>query len=106
MFKVIGTDTYLQELDKWSKQDYNAAEKIPKKLAENPYVGKQLSYPFLREKKIGGRIEKNNVWCMSADLKFRKKTCDGSLVGTHVALVASISERTHMFASLNLWVSA
>jgi len=24
-------------------------------LAENPFVGNQLSYPFLREKKIGGR---------------------------------------------------
>jgi len=56
MFKVIGTDTYLRELQKWPRQDYDAAENIPKKLAENPYVGKQLSYPFLREKKIGGRI--------------------------------------------------
>ena len=55
MFKVIGTDTYLHELQRWPKQDYDAAKKIPKKLAENPYVGKQLSYPFLREKKIGGR---------------------------------------------------
>ena len=55
MFKVIGTDTYLRELQKWPKKDYDAAEKIPKKLAENPFVGKQLSYPFLREKKIEGR---------------------------------------------------
>ena len=55
MFKVIGTNTYLRELQQWPKHDYDAAEKIPKKLAENPYVGKQLSYPFLREKKVGGR---------------------------------------------------
>jgi mRNA-degrading endonuclease RelE of RelBE toxin-antitoxin system len=55
MFKVIGTDTYLRELQKWPKQDYDAATKISKKLVGNPYVGKQLSYPFLREKKIGGR---------------------------------------------------
>jgi len=55
MFKVIGTDTYLREIKKWPKQDYSAAEKIPPKLAENLYVGKQLSYPFLREKKIEGR---------------------------------------------------
>jgi hypothetical protein len=55
MFKVIGTHTYLREIQKWPKQDYVEAEKIPEKLAENPYTGKQLSYPFLREKKIGGR---------------------------------------------------
>ena len=55
MFKVIGTYTYLHELQKWPKQDHNAAEKISTKLAENPYVGKPLSYSFLREKKIGGR---------------------------------------------------
>ncbi|MDP3734626.1 MAG: hypothetical protein Q8R37_05345 [Nanoarchaeota archaeon] len=55
MFKVVGTNTYLRELQKWPKQDYEYAQKIPLKLAENPNVGKQLSYPFLREKKIGGR---------------------------------------------------
>ncbi len=52
MFKVIGTDTYLSELDTWSKSDKDAAEKIPGKLSQNPFVGKPLSYPFLREKKI------------------------------------------------------
>ncbi len=55
MFVVIGTETYLSELKKWPKQDQNAAVKIPNHLAENPYVGKPLSYAFLREKKIGGR---------------------------------------------------
>lgn len=55
MFIVIGTDTYLDELKKWSKSDQEAAAKIPQHLTDNPYVGKQLSYPFLREKKIGGR---------------------------------------------------
>ncbi len=55
MFEVVGTDTYLRELQKWPKQDFDFASKIPKKLAENPFVGKQLSYPFLREKKIGIR---------------------------------------------------
>ena len=55
MFVVIGTETYLQELNKWPKQEYEQATKIPQKLAESPFSGKQLSYPFLREKKIGGR---------------------------------------------------
>ncbi len=52
MFNVIGTDTYLIELEKWDKTDREAAEKLPHKLAENPYVGDQLSYPFLREKRV------------------------------------------------------
>ncbi len=55
MFIVIGTDTYLAELKKWPKTCQEAAEKIPRSLAENPYVGKPLGYPFLREKKISGR---------------------------------------------------
>jgi len=55
MFIVIGTDTYIKELEKWPKADQDAAIKIPSQLAENPYVGKPLGYPFLREKKIGGR---------------------------------------------------
>ena len=52
MFKVIGTNTYLKEIEKLTKADKEAAEKLPKKLAINPYVGNQLSYHFLREKKI------------------------------------------------------
>lgn len=55
MFTVIGTDTYLDELQKWSKSDQEAATKIPSHLKENPYVGRPLGYPYLREKKIGGR---------------------------------------------------
>jgi len=54
-FVIIGTETYQQELQEWPKAEREAAEKLPKKLAENPFVGKSLSYPFLREKKIGGR---------------------------------------------------
>jgi len=55
MFAVIGTDTYLDELKKWPKADQQVAAKIPSHLAENPYAGKPLGYPYLREKKIGGR---------------------------------------------------
>ena len=52
MFNVIGTNTYLTEIKKWTKTDREAAEKLPKKLAENPFVGDQLTYPFLREKRV------------------------------------------------------
>ncbi len=55
MFKVIGTETYLEELEKWSKTDKEAAEKLPVHLSENPLVGKPLGYPFLREKRVGGK---------------------------------------------------
>src|SRR3989338_1747666 len=52
MFKVIGTETYIKEIGKWPKADKEAAEKLPEKLAENPFTGAQLAYPFLREKRI------------------------------------------------------
>ncbi len=55
MFTVIGTDTYLGELEKWPRDVQEAATKIPSHLAENPYSGKPLGYPYLREKRIGGR---------------------------------------------------
>ena len=34
MFKVIGTDTYLEEIRKWSKVEIESAEKIPEQLKE------------------------------------------------------------------------
>jgi len=55
MFIVIGTDTYLKEIAKWPKDEREAAEKFPKKLTENPFVGDPLSYPFLREKRVRNR---------------------------------------------------
>lgn len=55
MFRVMGTDTYLRALTKWPKSDREAAEKLPPKLAEDPHVGQLLYFPFLREKRIGGR---------------------------------------------------
>ena len=66
MFKVIGTDTYLKEISKWSKPEIEAAEKIPKQLAENPFVGQQLRYAFLREKRIK---EKRVYYLVYEDLK-------------------------------------
>lgn len=52
MFIVIGTETYLKEISKLPKDYKEIAEKIPKKLAENPKLGTPLNYPFLREKRI------------------------------------------------------
>lgn len=52
MYRVIGTETYLEEINKWTKADQESAEKIPKKLAENPFVGDPLGSHFLREKRI------------------------------------------------------
>ena len=66
MFKVIGTDTYIAELNKWPRLDKEVAEKIPKQLAENPMVGKPLSYPFLREKRVN---EKRVYYLIYRDLE-------------------------------------
>ena len=55
MFAVIGTDTYLDELKKWPRDAQEAARRIPLHLAENPYSGKPLGYPYLREKRIDNR---------------------------------------------------
>ena len=52
MFKVIGTETYLEEIAKLGKSYRIAIEKIPKKLAINPLIGQKLGYPFLKERRI------------------------------------------------------
>ncbi|MDP3727822.1 MAG: hypothetical protein Q8R18_00040 [bacterium] len=54
-YRVIATQTYKDEKKKWDKADQIAAEKIEKKLAENPNVGDQCQYKFLREKRVGGQ---------------------------------------------------
>ena len=66
MFKVIGTDTYLKEIEDWPKDYKKFADKLPDKLAINPFVGDQLSYPFLREKRIK---EKRIYFLIYEDLK-------------------------------------
>ena len=52
MFNVIGTETYSNEVSKLPKAYREVAEKLPKKLKVNPFVGDPLGYPFLREKRI------------------------------------------------------
>jgi mRNA-degrading endonuclease RelE of RelBE toxin-antitoxin system len=51
-YKVFATDEYLKEILKWPKKYQEEAQKISKQLSKNPFVGKQLNYPFLREKRI------------------------------------------------------
>ena len=38
----IGTKTYQEELQKWPKAEKEAAEKLPKKLSENPFFHQQI----------------------------------------------------------------
>jgi len=66
MFNVIGTDTYLKEVDKWPNDYKEAAEKIPVKLADNPLIGDPLGYAFLRERRIR---EKRVYYLVYEDLK-------------------------------------
>lgn len=66
MFKVIGTNSYLREIGKLPKDYREAADKIPKKLADNPFSGKPLNYPFLRETRIK---EKRVYYLVYEDLK-------------------------------------
>lgn len=63
---VIGTETYLKELEKWDKSERYLAEKIPAKLTVNPRVGDHCGYPFLREKRIR---EKRVYYLIYDDLK-------------------------------------
>src|SRR3989338_7129257 len=66
MYIVIGTETYEEEIAKWTKSDREAAEKFPAKLSQNPYVGDHLGYKFLREKRIN---EKRVYYLIYDDLQ-------------------------------------
>ena len=66
MFNVIGTATYLEEISTLSKDYQEVAEKLPEKLAVNPFQGDPLGYPFLREKRIR---EKRIYYLIYEDLK-------------------------------------
>jgi len=66
MFTVIGTNTHLKEIGKWPRDYKEATDKIPLKLKENPFLGDQIRYPFLREKRIK---EKRIYYLVYEDLK-------------------------------------
>jgi len=65
-YTVIETDAYQKEVNKWDKSNREVADKVPDQLKENPYSGKQLSYNFLREKKIR---DKRIYYLIYEDLK-------------------------------------
>ena len=65
-FVVIWTETYRNKIDTWEISDREAAEKLPQQLRENPFVGKPLSYRFLREKRIN---EKRVYYLIYEDLR-------------------------------------
>ena len=51
-YKIFTTDEFDRRYKKLDKQLQQAISKEIDQLEENPFVGKQLSYPFFREKKI------------------------------------------------------
>jgi mRNA-degrading endonuclease RelE of RelBE toxin-antitoxin system len=55
MYEVFVTNEFEEKIERWDKKDRESVEKIYNQLTENPYVGDQISYPFLREKKISGK---------------------------------------------------
>jgi len=54
-FKVFRSATFEKEFSKLPKPDKESIQKFERKLVENPYLGKPLSYVFLREMKLGSR---------------------------------------------------
>jgi len=78
MFKVIRTNTYMNEIKNWPKQYKLSEDKLPLKLSLNPFSGSQLSFSFLREKRIR---EKRIYYLVYEDLKL-------------VLLVATSSKKT------------
>ena len=66
MYRVIGTNTYLDEISKWTKTDYEAAEKIPAKISANPFSGDSVGYKFFREQRVR---EKRVYYLIYDDLK-------------------------------------
>jgi len=54
-FKVLVTNSFLNEYKKLSFDEKRKIEKIIEQLKMNPFSGKPLGYKFFREKKIEGK---------------------------------------------------
>jgi mRNA-degrading endonuclease RelE of RelBE toxin-antitoxin system len=65
-YQVFTLDGFDKSLDKLNKDYQNQIDRILQQLKNNPYVGDQLRYPFLREKRIK---EKRVYWLVYDDLK-------------------------------------
>ncbi|MBI2043780.1 hypothetical protein HYT24_00245 [Candidatus Pacearchaeota archaeon] len=54
-YSVYTTETFDREIFKLSKADNDRIEKMFLQLRSNPYVGDQLRYKHLREKRLDGK---------------------------------------------------
>tara|TARA_Y100000310_G_scaffold340019_1_gene434486 strand:+ start:3318 stop:3632 length:315 start_codon:yes stop_codon:yes gene_type:complete len=51
-YRVYTTEPFDEEVEKLEKSEKERLEKLYPKLAENPFVGDQLQYKHLREKRL------------------------------------------------------
>jgi len=51
MYAVMGTDTFLENLESQNADYLDAVRKISDNLSKNPWSGKPLKYSFFREKR-------------------------------------------------------
>ncbi len=65
-YAVYTLNVFDEEMSKFSRNIQEQIEKVFLQLSENPYVGDQVQYPFLREKRIQ---EKRIFWLIYDDLK-------------------------------------
>lgn len=55
-YKVLRTSTFKKAIEKHlTSTEKHQLERIFDQLAENPFCGDQIRYPFFREKRIGGK---------------------------------------------------
>ena len=66
MYKVYNTTRFDKELSKLSLEEQKRIQSIYTQLRDNPYVGDQLRYKFLREKRLK---EKRIYYLIYDDLK-------------------------------------
>jgi len=66
MYAVYTTENFDKEINKLTQEEQMRVQKIFLQLKDNPYVGKQLQYKFLREKRLK---EKRIYYLIYDDLK-------------------------------------
>jgi len=64
-YSVYTSENFDREMNKLSKDEQDRIQKIFLQLKENPYVGDQLRYKFLREKRLD---EKRIYWLVYDEL--------------------------------------
>jgi len=66
MYAVYTTENFDKEVEKLTQEEQRRIQKIFFQLRDNPYVGNQLQYKFLREKRLK---EKRIYYLVYDDLK-------------------------------------